>query len=102
MAVVPLKKPAPCGPAPNMPHAAPIARPAREQHYVIPGSHWLDPPYAWQTPHFPKPRPPWAFESETRAPGTGLWWGGPHYKPPHQPPGPCGPAPKTNVPYGRP
>lgn len=62
------------------PFPAPIAKPPQAPHYVVPGSHLLDPPYAWQATgcppwwvgNFPTPRLPWPFESETRAPGTGL------------------------------
>lgn len=56
-----------------------VACPARWPHYVIPDSHWLDPPYAHMLGHptffrggWPWPRIPWPFESNTRAPGTGL------------------------------
>jgi hypothetical protein len=61
----------------GMPVALPIAKPARKvPRYVMPGSHWLDPPYSWEAqPTWPFPRPPRAFESETRAAGTGLIWG---------------------------
>jgi len=84
----------PCAPPfnPYPPHCGPwpwapvIAKPARKPHYIIPGSHWLDPPYSWKTPWFPFPRPPRAFETESRAPGTGLIWGGPRC-PPRRP---CG------------
>ena len=62
------------------PPPGPIACPAPKPHYVIPGSHRLDPPYSWQhhavppwwRGQWPMPRMPWCFESETRAPGTGL------------------------------
>lgn len=74
-----------CGPTPP-------AAPARRPHYVIPGSHWLDPAYyqmpRWTSPFtfgFPVPRTPWPFESETRAAGTGLIMG----------PVPCPPCPPT-------
>jgi hypothetical protein len=62
----------------------PIAKPARRPHYVVPCSHLLDPPYAWMHDprrppwaqgRWPFPRQPFAYESETRAPGTGLIWG---------------------------
>jgi len=50
-----------------------IALPARWPVYVIPCSHLLDFPYVRQlNPNFPFPRQPWPFESESRAPGTGL------------------------------
>jgi hypothetical protein len=50
-----------------------IACPARWPHYVIPCSHLLDPFYAQQlNPCFPFARPPRAFESESRAAGTGM------------------------------
>jgi hypothetical protein len=62
-----------------MTFAWPIARPAESPQYVIPRSQCLDPPYSWsvrENPMYwgqwPFPRQPWAFESETRAPGTGL------------------------------
>ena len=66
----------------NWPVARPIALPPAPPRYVMPGSHWLDPPYAqipiWP-PQFqgrwPFPRHPWPFESDTRAPGTGLLMG---------------------------
>lgn len=55
------------------PGGAPIAEPAGVQRYVIPGSHYLDPPYSWQLSEtWPRPRTPGAFESESRAPGTGM------------------------------
>jgi hypothetical protein len=54
-----------------------IACPPLQPRYVIPFSHLLDPPYAWKTPHFPCPRPPRPWESESRMPGTGLIWGPP-------------------------
>jgi hypothetical protein len=57
-------------------------QPAQWPRYVIPGSHWLDPPYStvrrqyssnpWAFGCWPYPRQPWAFESDTRAKGTGL------------------------------
>lgn len=57
----------------------PIACPPSPPRYVMPGSNCLDPPYSFrlQGPpqfvgQFPFPRLPWPFESETRAPGTGL------------------------------
>jgi hypothetical protein len=51
----------------------PIAQPAGPATYVIPGSHTLDPPYSWQANRaWPYPRQPGIFESESRAPGTGL------------------------------
>jgi hypothetical protein len=57
-----------------------IALPPLPPHYIMPGSHFLDPPYSrlphhgppWKWGHWPFPRDPWRFESETRAPGTGL------------------------------
>ena len=53
-----------------------VACPAPYPHYVIPCSHLLDPAYATQlNPNFPFPRTPRAWESETRAAGTGLIWG---------------------------
>jgi hypothetical protein len=62
------------------PFARPIACPPQWPHYVIPCSQNLDPPYSWQNScvppwwqgQFPLPRLPWRYESETRAPGTGL------------------------------
>ena len=61
-----------CGPIPP-------ALPARRPHYIIPGSHWMDPAYyqqfRWTSPFsfgWPVPRTPWPGESETRAFGTGL------------------------------
>ena len=54
-------------------HKVPL--PAPPCHYVIPGSHWLDPPYSlWRLAH---PRDPLPFESATRAIGTGLITGFP-------------------------
>ena len=51
----------------------PIAQPAGPATYVIPGSHNVDPPYSWQASRsWPYPRQPGVFESESRAPGTGL------------------------------
>lgn len=51
----------------------PIAQPAGAATYVIPGSHNLDPPYSWAANRsWPYPRQPGVFESESRAPGTGL------------------------------
>lgn len=50
-----------------------IARPAGPATYVMPGSHALDPPYSWQLSRtWPLPRAPSEFESESRAPGTGM------------------------------
>jgi hypothetical protein len=50
-----------------------IPLPAGPSPYVMPGSHNLDPPYSWQSSGtWPNPRTPQAFESESRAPGTGL------------------------------
>jgi hypothetical protein len=50
-----------------------VACPAPYPRYVIPQSHLLDPAYARQaSPTWPWPRHPWAFESETRARGSGL------------------------------
>jgi hypothetical protein len=64
-------QPAYCGP-----YFRPIAKPSRPQHYVLPGSERLDPPYSWwSSPTWPFPRAPLAYESETRACGTGLIWG---------------------------
>lgn len=52
---------------------AATALPADPQKYVIPGSHLLDPPYSWHANRaWPYPRQPNVFESESRAPGTGL------------------------------
>jgi len=48
------------------------ALPAGPPRYVMPASHTLDPPYAWMTATWPFPRPPWPYETESRAPGTGL------------------------------
>lgn len=75
------------------PYPFPIAYPAEAPHYVVPGSHRLDPPYAfapncgppWWVSQWPQPRQPWPWESETRAPGTGLIRGAP--------PCPCPPPP---------
>lgn len=51
----------------------PIADPAEPSKYIIPGSHFLDPPYSWSlNPNWPRPRTPNAYESESRAPGTGM------------------------------
>jgi hypothetical protein len=50
-----------------------VALPAGPATYVIPGSHNVDPPYSWQASRsWPYPRQPGVFESESRAPGTGL------------------------------
>jgi hypothetical protein len=52
-----------------------IAAPAPCPRYVIPGSQCTDPGWyqsgrcCWP---FPVPRQPWPFETESRAPGTGL------------------------------
>jgi len=63
---------------PPMP-AQKLALPAGPCRYTLPGSHCLDPGYFQQRtgpPQFvgqwPFPRMPWAFETESRAPGTGL------------------------------
>jgi len=74
-----------CGGAPfSRPARGMVALPARWPVYVIPCSNLLDPFYARQlNPNYPFPRAPWAFESETRAPGTGLIRG---------PSGPCVPG----------
>ena len=67
--------PCPCPPF-SQPVGGLVAAPAPYPHYVIPCSHLLDPPYATQlNPNFPFPRAPRAWESETRAAGTGLIWG---------------------------
>lgn len=92
----PLRKPSPqpCPPPGDRPHAEPIALPAHPPHYVVPGSHKLDPPYSWNTPWWPFPRPPWPFETESRAAGTGLIWGSRLARPPKPqpcPPNPCPP-----------
>lgn len=59
------------------PHMRPIAKPSRPQHYVLPKSELMDPPYSWwASPTWPYPRAPLPYESETRARGTGLIWGG--------------------------
>jgi hypothetical protein len=71
-----------CGPLP-------IAMPAPPPHYVLPGSHLLDPGY-WQVPAnpnpwrtgWPLPRVAWPGESESRAAGTGLVAGRPLPCPP--------------------
>lgn len=82
----------PCGCAPGPAGQRPIALPPLPPHYVMPGSHKLDPPYShWLrgnpnfTGTFPFPRQPWAFESESRTGGTGLIWE-PHRR---WPPGCC-------------
>jgi hypothetical protein len=81
-------------PVPGMPYAPIIALPPKLPHYVMPGSQNLDPPYSWNTPWWPYPRPPRAFESETRAAGTGLIWGPPGgTTPPLALPPPCPPVP---------
>jgi len=65
-----------CGAPFSRPAQGMVALPARWPVYVIPCSHLLDPFYARQlNPTFPFPRQPRAFESETRAGGTGLIWG---------------------------
>lgn len=54
-----------------------VAPPAKPSTYVIPGSHLLDAPYRAQlNPDWPYPRQPRAYESESRAPGTGMIHGG--------------------------
>lgn len=82
------------------PYPCPIAKPAQRAHYVIPCSNMLDPPYSWQHQPgaptwwngcWPMPRLPWQFESETRAPGTGLITGPP----------PCPPCPPSAQPVRR-
>lgn len=74
------------------PHMRPIAKPSRPQHYVLPRSERMDPPYSWwSSPTHPYPRMPWAWESETRAKGTGLIWGPSAQPCPPRPP--CRPAP---------
>lgn len=74
-----------CGPLPP-------AFPARPPHYVMPGSHLLDPFYAhWQNPNWPYPRFPLPFETPTRQYGTGLIRSDPCVTPPPFPrPGPPG------------
>lgn len=66
--------------------------------YAIPRSQYIDPPGSWQwgyaypswwAGHWPYPRMPWPFESETRAPGTGLIWGCKPVCPPPCPPKRC-------------
>lgn len=71
----------------------PIAAPPKSPRYVMPGSNCLDPPYNQRLvgpPQFvgqwPFPRLPWPFESETRAPGTGLLQSPFGCPPPQQPP----------------
>jgi hypothetical protein len=65
------------------------AFPASPPSYVIPGSQYLDPAYSPQLqPTWPYPRSPRAFESETRADGTGLLT--PSATPPYSLP-PCQP-----------
>jgi hypothetical protein len=87
---------APASPPGTLPIPDPIAKPAGKPHYVMPGSHKLDPPFAWETPWWPFPRPPRRYETESRAPGTGLIWGsGKHGPPGPQPPWPCPPVPKA-------
>src|SRR5215831_1567166 len=73
-----------------------IAKPAAWPRYTIPCSNLLDPAFARQlNPGFPFPRFPRPFESETRADGTGLIWGGATINPcpPCPPPQPCPPWP---------
>lgn len=71
------------------PQMRPIAKPSRPQHYVLPCSELLDPPYSWwSSPTWPYPRAPWAYETESRAPGTGLLWGPSSACPPKRCP-PC-------------
>jgi len=68
----------PCAAPFSRPASGMVAFPARWPVYVIPCSHLLDPPFARQlNPNFPFPRQPRAFESESRAVGTGLIWGPP-------------------------
>ena len=69
--------PFPCASPPfSKPVSGLVANPATWPQYVIPCSHLLDPAYATQlNPNFPFPRQPRAYESETRADGTGLIWG---------------------------
>ena len=79
------------------PVARPIAKPPRLPHYVMPGSHTLDPPFAWRPNaalgRWPFPRAPWPFETESRAAGTGLLWGGVSMRP-RPPRPPCPPVPR--------
>ena len=73
--MTPTAFPCPCPPF-SKPVGGLVAAPAPYPHYVIPCSHLLDPAYAQQlNPNFPFPRQPLAYESETRAAGTGLIWG---------------------------
>ena len=74
------------------PCSPPIALPARLPHYVIPCSSSLDPPFSLRTATWPFPRFPRPFETETRADGTGLIWGGATINP-CPPPPPCPPCP---------
>ena len=55
--------------------AAIVARPAPCPQYALPATHLYDPFYYQQLSPWPFPRAPWPYESETRAPGTGLIMG---------------------------
>lgn len=79
-----------------------IACPAPWPHYVIPGSHFYDPFYYQQIPPFPFPRAPWPYESETRAPGTGLLDAPPCIPAPPCPPPPANPWPQIPAPPAQP
>ena len=93
--------PFPCAMPPfSKPVSGLVANPATWPQYVIPCSHLLDPFYAQQlNPNFPFPRQPRAFESETRADGTGLISAGQttSFIPP--PPPPCPPPAMRRSPW---
>jgi len=86
--------PYPCAVPPfSAPVTGLVANPATWPSYVIPCSHLLDPAFATTlNPNFPYPRQPRAFESETRADGTGLIFGAQTTQTVVPPP-PCPPMP---------
>ena len=78
--------------------AAMRARPAPCPQYALPATHLYDPAYYHNLPPWPFPRHPWPYETESRAPGTGLLGG------PGLPwiPCPCPPTPPPPQPFVRP
>ena len=80
--------------------AAKRARPAPCPQYALPATHLYDPVYYQTLPPWPYPRAPWPFETESRAPGTGLL-GGPGISA-LPPPPPCPPCPPPPQPFVRP
>src|SRR5215475_600976 len=81
----------PCCSPPQFPSRPDAPPPSK---YVIPCSFLLDPPYSWAASRtWPYPRFPWKFETESRAPGTGLIWGPQTCPPVTRPPRPPCPPP---------